>query len=280
MSIVVSNVARYLRIAFKYKFELVVDAGYLIAWMIAFGFMASYLFKESEYLDYSFRAFMLVNLFVWAFMEKGYIEATRIIPEEARMGTLGTLMNNNASPLTLIVGQMAARSIVNAIIGIAIFIPVFAFVERIGPIDAVGFAYLLVAVFLCWVYMLTLAILMGSLALMFKKIGATAGVLLQLFKVASGFFFPVAAFGGMAWPLNHLPNLLRVVPVTRGLEVARDIVILGKVPGPDGLISVSGVSLDPIIVMIVGVVAGVVISLNFYRFVERKAMQMGIIEQY
>lgn len=281
MSVILSNTARYLRIAFKYKFELVVDGGYLIAWMIAFGIMASALFRESQHLAYSFRAFILVNIFFWAFMEKGYIEATRVIPEEARMGTLGTLMNNNVSPLSLIAGQMAARSMLNAVIAVVVFIPVFGYLERIEPLTAVNFLYLLIVVLLSWIYILTVAILMGSLALLFKKIGSTAGVLLQIFKVGSGFFFPVAAFGDMGWPLTYLPDLLRLIPVTRGLEVARDIIILGKLPGAEGSwFVISGISLDPIILMAVGVAAGIFISLSFYRYIEGKAMRLGIIEQY
>jgi len=275
-----SSVVRYLRIALKYRFELLVDAAYLIAMMVAFGFIGNVVSTNPKFLAYSFRTFILVNIFFWSFMENGYMEATRIVPEEARLGTLGTLMNNNVSPLTLIVSQMAARSILNALIAIVVFLPVF-FLLGIGSIDLPGLAYLSAVIFLSWLYVLAVAILMGSLSLMLKKIGAAAGVFLQVLKVGSGFFFPVAAFSTFVWPLSELPSLLRIIPVTKGLEVARDIIILGRLPGSEGsFLSVSGVPLDPILIMVTGVAAGLVISLAFYRFVERKSMKLGMIEHY
>lgn len=280
MPLIASNVVRYLRIAFKYRFELLVDGAYLLAMMVAFGFIGNVVSPDPQFLNYSFQTFILVNIFFWAFMENGYIEATRIIPEEARLGTLGTLMNNNVSPLTLIVSQMAARSIVNAFIAIAIFLPVFAFLG-IGSLTMEGLAYLSVVILLSWLYVLTVAVLMGSLSLMFKKIGATAGVFLQMLKVGSGFFFPVAAFSAYAWPISELPDLLRIIPVTKGLEVARDIIILDKLPSSQrSFLSLSGVSLDPILTMFVGVAAGLVICVAFYRFVERKSMMWGMMEHY
>lgn len=281
LSIFISNTLRYLRIAFKYKFELFIEATYLIAMMIAFGFIG-YLFmgSSSDVMDYSFQKFIIVNIFVWAFIEKGYLEATRIIPEEARMGTLGTLINNNVSPLTLIISQMTARSMVNSLIAVIVFWPVFTLLG-IGSIGLTGLGYLLVVILLCWLYMLTVAIIMGSLALMFKKIGSTAGVFLQVFKVGSGFFFPVATFSIAGWPLSILPEVLRIIPVTTGLEVARDIIILGKLPeASDAYLSAFGVSLDPLVLMFGGVIAGVIISVSFYRYVERKSMKWGMIEHY
>ncbi len=280
MAILASNVARYLRIILKYKFELVVDAAYLGATMIAFGFIGNVVSPDPRYLDYPFQTFILVNIFFWAFMENGYVEATRIIPEEARLGTLGTLMNNNVSPLTLIVSQMAARSIVNAFMAVAIFLPVFALTGIRSP-SLGGLGYLAVVILLSWAYVLTVAVLMGSLSLMFKKIGATAGVFLQVLKVGSGFFFPVAAFASFAWPVSALPGLLRIIPVTRGLEVCREIIILGRLPtSQDSLLALSGVSLDPILLMTAGVAAGVLICVAFYRWVERRAMTFGAIEHY
>jgi len=280
LAILASNVARYLRIILKYKFELVVDAAYLGATMIAFGFIGNVVSPDPRYLDYPFQTFILVNIFFWAFMENGYVEATRIIPEEARLGTLGTLMNNNVSPLTLIVSQMAARSIVNAFMAVAIFLPVFALTGIRSP-SLGGLGYLAVVILLSWAYVLTVAVLMGSLSLMFKKIGATAGVFLQVLKVGSGFFFPVAAFASFAWPVSALPGLLRIIPVTRGLEVCREIIILGRLPtSQDSLLALSGVSLDPILLMTAGVAAGVLICVAFYRWVERRAMTFGAIEHY
>lgn len=281
MSVLFSNVVRYLRIAFKYKFELAVEATYLIAMMIAFGFIG-YIFLggTSDVMEFSYQEFIVVNIFVWAFMEKGYLEATRIIPEEARMGTLGTLMNNNVSPLTLIISQMVARSIVNGIVAIAVFVPVFIYLG-IGTVDPLSLGYVSVLIIISWMYMLTVAIIMGSLALLFKKIGSTAGVFLQVFKVGSGFFFPVSTFVKAGWPFLVLPDILRIIPVTTGLEWIRRILILGELPRADGAwFSAFGVSLDPVILMIGGVIAGIVISVGFYRFIERKSMEWGMVEHY
>jgi ABC-type polysaccharide/polyol phosphate export permease len=280
----ISTITRYLRIAFKYRFELVVDAGYLIAWMIALGFIGFVFLGKSEILPYEFQVFILVNIFFWAFMEKGYLEATRVIPEEARMGTIGTLMNNNVSPLTLIIGQMTARSIINAIVAIVVFIPVFYYLrmeEMIVNPEFNNMVYLLVIMVISWLYMMTIAILMGSLALMFKKIGSTAGVFLQILKVGSGFFFPVQAFATVDFPLiGLLPDLLRIVPITRGLEVVRKVIILGELPGrEDAFIPALG-ALDPIVFMLLGLIAGILISLRFYRYVERRSISLGVTEQY
>ena len=284
MSIIFSTITRYLRIAFKYRFELVVDAGYLVAWMIALGFIGFVFLGKSDILPYEFQVFILVNIFFWAFMEKGYLEATRVIPEEARMGTIGTLMNNNVSPLHLIIGQMTARSIVNAIVAIVVFAPVFYYLRgegMIADLEALNLLYLIIIMILSWLYVLTIAILMGSLALMFKKIGSTAGVFLQVLKVGSGFFFPVQAFATLEFPLlNYLPDLLRIIPVTRGLEVVRQVIILGELPGrEDAFIPALG-ALDPIIFMVLGLAAGMVISLRFYRYVEHRSMSLGVTEQY
>jgi ABC-type polysaccharide/polyol phosphate export permease len=280
----ISTITRYLRIAFKYRFELVVDAGYLIAWMIALGFIGFVFLGKSEILPYEFQVFILINIFFWAFMEKGYLEATRVIPEEARMGTIGTLMNNNVSPLTLIIGQMTARSIINTIVAIVVFIPVFYYLrmeDMIVTPELNNMIYLVVIMVISWLYMMTIAILMGSLALMFKKIGSTAGVFLQILKVGSGFFFPVQAFANVNFPLmDLLPNLLRVVPITRGLEVVRKVIILGELPGrEDAFIKALG-PLDPIIFMLLGLAVGIVISLRFYRYVERRSISLGVTEQY
>jgi ABC-type polysaccharide/polyol phosphate export permease len=280
----ISTITRYLRIAFKYRFELVVDAGYLIAWMIALGFIGFVFLGKSEILPYEFQVFILVNIFFWAFMEKGYLEATRVIPEEARMGTIGTLMNNNVSPLTLIIGQMTARSIINAIVAIVVFIPVFYYLrmeEMIVAPEINNMLYLMVIMVISWLYMMTIAILMGSLALMFKKIGSTAGVFLQILKVGSGFFFPVQAFATVDFPLiGLLPDLLRIIPITRGLEVVRKVIILGELPGSeDAFIPALG-ALDPIIFMLFGLVAGILISLKFYHYVEQRSISLGVTEQY
>ncbi len=281
MSILLSNILRYLRIAYKYKFELLVEATYLAAMMIAFGFIG-YIFLggTSDIMEFSYQEFIIVNIFVWAFMEKGYLEGTRIIPEEARMGTLGTLMNNNVSPLTLIISQMVARSMVNGAVALLVFIPVFAYIG-IGTLDPLALGYVSVLIIISWMFMLTVSIFMGSLALLFKKIGSTAGVFLQVFKVGSGFFFPVSTFAKAGWPFTLLPDALRFIPVTTGLEWIRDILILGRLPSEKGAwISALGVSLDPVVLMIGGVILGILISVGFYKIIERKSMEWGIIEHY
>ncbi len=282
MSVLLSTTIRYLRIAFKYKFEIVVDAGYLVAWMISFGFIGEVFMGAKAGLpggDYT--TFILVNILFWAFMEKGYLEGTRVIPEEARMGTLGTLMNNNVCPLSLITGQMIARSLVNAVIAVAVFLPIFTLVVELPPLTGIRLGYLTVVIFLSWFYVLAVTILIGSLALMFKKIGSTAGVLLQVLKVGSGFFFPVATFGDAGGIFALLPGLLRILPVTTGLETAQRILILGELPPvEDALVVISGISFDPILMMIGGVVAGMLVSVFFYRYVERKSMEWGMIEHY
>jgi len=284
LSVMLSTITRYLRIAFKYRFELVVDAGYLIAWMVALGFIGFVFLGKSDVLPYEFQVFILVNIFFWAFMEKGYLEATRVIPEEARMGTIGTLMNNNVSPLQLIVGQMTARSIINAVVAIVVFIPVFYYLHGEGMIvtpELPEIVYLVVIMLLSWFYMLTVAILLGSMALMFKKIGSTAGVFLQILKVGSGFFFPVQALADINFPLiDLLPNLLRIIPITRGLEVVRQVIILGELPGADDAFIPALGMLDPIVFMILGLAAGIVISLRFYRYVEKRSITLGVTEQY
>ncbi len=280
MSILFSNIMRYLRIALKYRFELLIDAAYMVAMMIAFGFLGVVVKSDAQFMPYSFQKFILVGIFFWTFMEKGYVEATRVIPEEARLGTLGTLMNNNVSPLSLIVGEMAAWSILNSMIVLALFVPVF-FYLGLAEISALGVGYAVIMLILSWLYILAVAILMGSLALMFKKIGAAAGVLLQALKVGSGFFFPVAAFSAFPWPISVLTGVLRIIPVTRGLEVSREILIQGKLPMAEGsLLSAFGVSFEPIISMAGGVVLGFIVSIHFYRLVERKAMRLGMIEHY
>jgi len=281
LSVLVSSVTRYLRIAIKYRFELLVEAIYLAAMMLAFGFIGLiFLGSSSDVMSYSFQSFIMVNIFFWAFMEKGYLEATKVVPEEARMGTLGTLMNNNVSPLTLIVSQMIARSVLSGSVAVIVFLPVFIYMG-FASLEPMSVAYLGVVMVLSWIYMLTVAILMGSLALMFKKIGSTAAVFLQVFKVGSGFFFPVATFSKAGWPFTLLPGLLRLIPITTGLEVGRDIIILGKLPSPSGAyLSLSGVSLDPLLLMLGGVVTGVGISLAFYRHVEGRALRSGMFEHY
>jgi len=121
-----ATTVRNLRVIFKYKFEIFINISWLILDIIAFSLLGHIVESTSVDLEYSLRDFLLVGVFFWAFFGKSYDDTVNCIPEEASRGTLGFLLTNNVSFVTLLTARAAAASIISAVVALCIIFPILA----------------------------------------------------------------------------------------------------------------------------------------------------------
>jgi ABC-type polysaccharide/polyol phosphate export permease len=266
MGALASTVIRYLRIYGKYKFQICMDVLWLLILMTIFGFMGLIFEPKEGLLPYEFHKFFLVGILFWGFFEAGYSEAVASINEEASMGTIGFLFTSGISPLTFMVGRMIAATFKSLILLGSIVLPILLYLGIIAPTLEYTL-HLAVSLFFSWLFVLGVAIVMGSITLLFKKIGGTAGIVLQGIKIASGFYFPPKALPALAY------RYLKFFPPTIGLEITREIMILGS---PQEL----SLLLDNIVFLLLGTMAILIFSLIIYKKVEWWARKSGALEHY
>ncbi len=266
MGAIRSTTVRYLRIYKKYRFRLVMDVLWLFVNLLIFAFMGEVIEPKGAVISYSFTSFFMVGILFWSFFEAPYVNAVMAIPEEASSGTLGILYTSGVTPLKVIVAQMLSSTLIFGVVGMLVVLPAVVF---IGAIDIFSISYNLLALLIpilavSWLFMLAVSIAFGSLALLVKKLGGTATVIIQGLKILSGFFFPIAGFPAVIKPL------IAKLPVTIGLGMARDILILN---------TTSNV-LDNMFWMCSGTLFFLLLSYAIYTSAERKARLNGTIETY
>jgi ABC-type polysaccharide/polyol phosphate export permease len=259
-------VLRYLRIYKKYRFRLVTDILWIFVNLLTFIFMGSVIMPATGTISYSYTSFFMIAILFWTFFEATFVNAVMAVPEEASNGTLGILYTNGISPLKVIVGQMLASTLIFGLIGFFIVFPIVVFT---GVIDIFSISYMNLAIMLpvlavSWAFMLAMAVTFGSLALMVKKMGGTAGVIAQGLKITSGFFFPIVGFPAIIRPI------VEKLPITIGLEMSRNIMIL----------NVAENLLDNMFWMCSGTLFFLLLSYVIYSSAERKARRNGTIETY
>jgi len=266
MGAIKSATATYLRIYGKYKFRLVTDIVWIMVNVLTFAFMGGVIEPKAGTINYSFTEFFMVGILFWTFFEAPYINTVMIVPEEAGNGTLGILYTNGVTPFRVMVSQMLSSTLINVLLALFVVFPIIVFV---GAINIYSLSYplllLLVPVLVvCWFFMMAVGIIFGSLALLVKKLGGTAGVVVQGLKIASGFFFPIVGFPTIIQPI------VEKIPITIGLSMTRDILILK---------TVSNV-LDNMFWLCSGTIFIFLLSYAIYMSAERKARLLGNIESY
>ena len=110
-----------------------------------------------------------------------------------------------------------------------------------------------------------LGFLMAALGLVWKQPYALAFILSPMLILLSGMMFPVAALPAWTHPLSN------AIPLTHGLEIVRDAILLDA--GMADLLPIFGrLALSGAAFMVVGFLA--------FRFMETRARQLGVLGRY
>lgn len=110
-----------------------------------------------------------------------------------------------------------------------------------------------------------LGFLMAALGLVWKQPYALAFILAPMLILLSGMMFPVAALPAWTHPLSN------AIPLTHGLEIVRDAILLDA--GLVELLPIFGrLALSGAAFMTIGFIA--------FRFMETRAREMGVLGRY
>lgn len=188
------------------------------------------------------------------------------IPEEASRGTLGFLLTNNVSFVTLLTARAAASSIISAVVAICIIFPILAL------LDVLQLQWLLLAMvifFLCWLFMLGVSLLVSSVNVLFKRIGLFSALFLWSLKILSGYFFPVEALDDFVPGLSFMAMSL---PTSAGLQLIRWVLIIGA-PPPEMI-------WNALTSLLIGTTAVMVAAIITLKQMEKIAAKVGTLEFY
>ncbi len=263
-----ATTVRNLRVIFKYKFEIFINISWLILDIIAFSLLGHIVESTSVDLEYSLRDFLLVGVFFWAFFGKSYDDTVNCIPEEASRGTLGFLLTNNVSFVTLLTARATASSIISAVVAICIIFPILAVLDVL-QLQLQWLLLAMVIFFLCWLFMLGVSLLVSSVNVLFKRIGLFSALFLWALKILSGYFFPVEALDDFVPGLSFMAMSL---PTSAGLQLIRWVLILGAPPPEMMWNALTSLLIGTTIVMVAAII--------ILKQMEKIAAKVGTLEFY
>ncbi|MEM2137131.1 MAG: hypothetical protein QXI93_04160 [Candidatus Methanomethylicia archaeon] len=264
---------RYVKLDLKYKFQLLMDALVIAGNFIGFGIIGYFLDARGNVLPegYTFEKFMLTGTYLWTMLARTYDECIRLLGEEASRGTITLMLESNISITQMIIGRSIASTIkyvlITSIFGMPTLNYIGAFNARLDQTP------LLVLSFICsWLFILGLTMILVSMTLIFKKIGLISVSAMEITMMAVGFYFPVELLPKQLWPI------IGVIPFAIGMQIFRDIMILGS---PRASINAVYSSIDVgLMKMILGSIIFIIITLIILQYATKKSEKWGTIEQY
>jgi len=264
--VVKNAVERYIRVDLKYKFQILTDIVWVMLNIIAFGLLGNIVSGVNVDMNgQSLRDFLLVGVLFWAFFDRAYTDTVETIPEEASRGTIGFLVTNNVSILTLLISRNISSTLKTflytlLVIPILYFVGVFHFSILSLPIIIGTFL-------LIWLFMITISIFISSFNIIFKRVTPFAQMLLYGLKIASGYYFPIQALDAY---IPGISGLAFGLPVVSGLYFVRDVAISNNMEHMGEYLTS----------MIFGTIVMGVVAFVTYKMLEKKSQKWGTLEFY
>ena len=266
---------RYIKIDFRYKFQVLIDGLWSVINAIAFGFMGTVFSSAGLPPGMSLRAFLLFGAFYWTVFTTPYEETVITIPEEASKGTIGSLLTNRVSIPALLLGRMLSSLLKSTFIALVFCLPILLFyVQDQLQMIMLEFVpwFVFISVFTT-LFMLAITLFVSSYNLIFKRIGVLSRIFLYGLKIATGMYFPPESL-----PTWLAPYVMLLPPVA-GLTVLRDLLILGEPAVHLGWMAAEYLNITILSLTIGTAIMGVValFALTLYSNAARK---LGTIEHY
>ncbi|MHA1911127.1 MAG: hypothetical protein ACTSYA_05455 [Candidatus Kariarchaeaceae archaeon] len=244
--IVFAVAKRYLLVDFRYKFQLVVEAGWTAVNVIVFillGAAWQATSGENEFINiipYDMITFFVVSTAFYTIFG-GTTEGTvNALPEETSRGTLGLLLTNSVTPISVLIGKYFASTVKYFFILIVVVVPALL-IRGTYPKSLDLIWPSLIIFFIAWLFMGSFTLILASISLIFKKTETFNKVGLYVLRFLSGAIVPIYSFDKSVQIFGiPLSNYLIWFPATFCLEAFRWLFI---VPSADS-IGTGGVSSD------------------------------------
>jgi ABC-type polysaccharide/polyol phosphate export permease len=264
---------RYLKLDLKYKFQLAMDALVIAGNFIGFGIIGLFLEARGNVMPegYTFEKFMLTGTYMWTMMARTYDDCIRLLGEEASRGTIMLLIESNVTITQALMGRAIASTIKYTLITSAFGLPVLRYIGALN--FSIEQTPMLLLGYVCsWMFTLGLSMIMVAMTLIFKKIGMVTTSVMEIVMMAIGFYFPVELLPKQLWPITG------VIPFTIGMQIFRDIMILGY-PRDSVNAVYSSIGMG-IMKMITSTMVFSIIAAMILRYAIIKAEKWGTVEQY
>ncbi|MFX0099348.1 MAG: hypothetical protein ACFFCS_07175 [Candidatus Hodarchaeota archaeon] len=300
-----SATLRNLKNDWKYKFKLLLNSVYTGINLALFTVLANVVNPKegampAEYgpadSSIGFMKFLFIGTWFWAIFTRPFEDTVNCLPEETQKGTIGLLLTNNVDIKTILMGRFFASLIISIILSSAIVMPFFGALGMLTIEQLKMLPLILLVFFSMMIFMLCISLWVASFSLLFKKTGVLSNVFIYGLKVATGMYFPIFGMGKSTL-------LLESIPVASGVDLIRDIFIVGKpvahaagyLPPPkDTVLWAEHISIWPgqwnatvphwlgfvLQSQVIGVVALIFICWFALRTYIKQAKTMGTIESY
>lgn len=276
---------RNLKNDWKYKFKLLLNSLYTAINLALFTVLAEVVQPREgalpdEYGPDAFLKFLFVGTYFWACFTHPFEDTVSCLPEETQKGTLGLLLTQNISVPVILMGRFWASFITSVLLATAVVTPLFFALDMATNI-VLALPWILIIMASMTIFMMCVSLWVASFSLLFKKTGVLSNVFIYGLKVATGMFFPI--FG-----LKGSTLILEAVPVASGIDLVRDLFIVGRPVAHGNPVEVGfgwqataehwvGFILQS---QIIGVIALIVIALVCIKIYVKKAKLLGMIEAY
>ncbi len=278
IAVVAAAGRRYLKLDFKYRFELTVNASLLMANIVSFGLLGHFVVaSDQELVSYPYHLFLLTGIFYWTVVANGFTSSLVALHEEMERGTIGFLLSNGVSPAVITLSRMIVTTL--EALGLSALIAIPSILISSGgscpamPTTPAWLAEVVASLALPWLFMASVAIALTAVELLFKRIGGLAGAIHYALGVASGLYFP-------AQTIPFVGVILSKLPTTIGLEAFRELMVFGEAESLELSLERLLTPLTNEWFLVFGALAALAASLALLIKVERLTMKWGTIEQY
>jgi len=270
---IVSIAKRYMNLDLKYKFQLAMDALVIAGNFIGFGIIGLFLEARGNVLPegYTFEKFMLTGTYLWTIMARTYDECIRLLVEESSRGTIILMIESNITITQMLLGRALASTLKYTLITSTLGLPILKY---IGALNVnINYISILILSFTCsWIFIIGLSMILVAMTLIFKRIGLISVSVMEIVMMAIGFYFPVELLPKQLWPITG------IIPFTIGMQLFRDIMILGY-PRESVNAVYSSVNMGLIKMTLTSIIFTAITAI-ILRYTVKKAEVWGTIEQY
>jgi len=278
IAVVAAASRRYLKLDFKYRFELTVNASLLMANIVSFGLLGCFVVASDQSLvNYPYHLFLLTGIFYWTVVANGFTSSLVALHEEMERGTIGFLLSNGVSPVVITLSRIVVTTL--EALGLSAIIAIPSILISSGgscparPATSSWLLELAASLALPWLFMTSAAIALTAVELMFKRIGGLAGAVHYALGVASGLYFPAQTIPFVGPALSKLPT-------TIGLQAFRELMVFGEAKCIELSLERLLTPLSNEWFLFFGALMALAASLALLVKVERLTMKWGTIEQY
>ncbi|MCY3412924.1 MAG: hypothetical protein INQ03_14900 [Candidatus Heimdallarchaeota archaeon] len=222
--ILVAVAKRSLLVDFRYKFQLLVEALWTainVAVFVLLGAAWQESSSEATGVPYTMVTFFIIATGFFTVFS-GVMETTvTAISEENQLGTMGFLITNSVSPISIIVGRYISATVRWLIIMVTIVIPPLIIRNVIPSTWKLLWSSIIIFV-IAWIFMLGFTLILTSIALIFKRTTTLNRVGIYIVRFAGGAFVPITSFdNSFTFLPKALSNYLIWFPPAFALEALR-----------------------------------------------------------